>query len=275
MRRPSAPRSPVSSSNAAWAASSSFSRLESRRRVSASSASSPGLRVHLRQLGDGVAQILLVAAGARQRGLGLGAGGCGGPPVPPAVADLGRLLAEAAEGVEHGAVVGAVEQALLLELALDLHQQLADTPQQGDADGLVVDEGAAAAVGAELAAQDDVAVVGEALLVEQCAHGMVGDNRELGADAGLPGARAEQLQIGAAAEGEAEGIQQDRLAGAGLAGQHGEAGIDLEIQAVDEDDVANRQVQQHRRSAAGHQNTALSQEPSFLIGSRSALVRRL
>jgi hypothetical protein len=29
-------------------------------------------------------------------------------------------------------VVGAVEQALLLELALDLHQRLADAAQQGD-----------------------------------------------------------------------------------------------------------------------------------------------
>jgi len=145
----------------------------------------------------------------------------------------------------------SLTKALLLELALDLDQGLADAAQQGDADGLVVDEGAAAAVGAELAAQDDVAVVGQTLFVEQRAHGMIGVNGELGADACLLGARAEQLGIGAAAEGEAERIQQDRLAGAGLAGQHGEAGIDLEIQAVDEDDVADRQVQQHRRSAPG------------------------
>ena len=48
---------------------------------------------------------------------------------------------------------------------------------QGDAHGLVVDEGAAAAVGPELAAQDDVAVGGQALLVEQRAHAMVGGDR--------------------------------------------------------------------------------------------------
>ena len=209
------------------------------------------LGLRRRELGDGVAQIFLIAARARQRRLGLYPRRGTRPPLPPVVADLGRLVGEAAEGIEHGAVVGAVEQALLLELAFDLHQRLADAAEEGDADGLVVDEGAAAAVGAELAAEDDVAVVGQALLVEQRAHGMVGGDRELGADAGLPGAGAEQLQVGAAAEGQAERIQEDRFAGARLAGQHGEAGIDLEIQAVDEDDVADRQVQQHRRSAPG------------------------
>jgi hypothetical protein len=80
---------------------------------------------------------------------------------------------------------------------------------------------------------------------------MVGVDGELGADAGLPGAGAEQQPVGAAAERKAEGIEQDRLAGAGLAGQHGQAGADLQVQAVDEDDVADRQVQQHCRPAPG------------------------
>jgi predicted kinase len=87
---------------------------------------------------------------------------------------------------------------------------------------LVVDEGAAAAVGAELAAQDDVAVRW-AGPVRRAARGTPWSAAtvELGADAGLPGAGAEQLAVGAAAEGQAERIEQDRLAGAGLAGQHG------------------------------------------------------
>ena len=80
---------------------------------------------------------------------------------------------------------------------------------------------------------------------------VVGIDGELGADAGLLGAGAEELGIGATPKGEAEGVEQDRLAGAGLAGQHGEAGTDLQVQPVDEDDVADRQVQQHRRWAPG------------------------
>ena len=48
-----------------------------------------------------------------------------------------------------------VEQAALLELALDLDQAVAELAQQADARRLVVDKGAAAAVGAEQPAQHD------------------------------------------------------------------------------------------------------------------------
>ena len=44
-----------------------------------------------------------------------------------------------------------------------------------------------------------------------------------GGDAGLLGAGADQSRLGAAAQREAEAIQQDRLAGAGFAGQHRQA----------------------------------------------------
>ena len=56
--------------------------------------------------------------------------------------------------------------------------------------------------------------------------------------------------IAARAERQRERIQQDRLARAGFPGQHGHAALELEVEAVDQDDVANREARQHGRIQA-------------------------
>ena len=89
---------------------------------------------------------------------------------------------------------------------------------------------------------------------------------ELGGDAGLGGAAAQQAGIGARAQRQAQSIEQDRFAGAGLAGQHAQARREGEIEAVDQDDVADGEAEQHRLSAG--QKTLLSQEPGFFSGFR-------
>ncbi len=48
---------------------------------------------------------------------------------------------------------GGIEQTVPVELAVDLDQPVADLAQQADAGGLIVNEGATAAVGADDAAQ--------------------------------------------------------------------------------------------------------------------------
>ena len=53
------------------------------------------------------------------------------------------------------------------------------------------------------------------------------------------GALAHQRRLAARAERQRERIEQDRFAGAGLAGQRGEAGAEIDIQPVDQDDVAD------------------------------------
>ena len=107
------------------------------------SASSPRRANHVK-LGDGVARYSHrgARAPAPPRPLpapwhsSATAASCRGPRSP---------VGEAAEGIEHGAVVGAVEQALLLDLASSHRQRLAPMrPEQGGADGLVVDLSAAA-----------------------------------------------------------------------------------------------------------------------------------
>ncbi len=61
----------------------------------------------------------------------------------------------------------------------------------------------------------------------------------------LLGALAHQRDVAAGAERQRKGIEQDRLAGAGLAGQHGEAGGEIDIEPVDQDDVADGEPGEH------------------------------
>ena len=56
---------------------------------------------------------------------------------------------------------------------------------------------------------------------------------------------AHQRGVAARAQGERERIEQDRFAGAGLAGQHGKALGEIEIELVDQDDVPDGKARQH------------------------------
>ncbi len=58
-------------------------------------------------------------------------------------------------------------------------------------------------------------------------------------------AAADQPGVGARAERQPERIEQDRLAGAGLAGEHAQPGVELELELVDEHDVADGELPQH------------------------------
>ena len=67
--------------------------------------------------------------------------------------------------------------------------------------------------------------------------GEIEDGRHLALACAAP----HQRGIASAANGEREGVEQDRLAGAGLPGEHGQALAEFEIELVDQDDVADRQ----------------------------------
>ena len=59
------------------------------------------------------------------------------------------------------------------------------------------------------------------------------------------------LLLGDRAEGEREGVEQDRLAGAGFAGQHGKAGGKIDVEPIDQDDVADREPCEHGSDDGG------------------------
>ncbi len=126
-----------------------------------------GLRLDRRQFADGVAQEFLVTPRLQDLRLQLGARGAGLPPAAPELRQLRRLAFEDAEGIQERPMIARVQQALLLELAFDLHQEFAAAAQQRDADRLIVDEGAAAAVGGDLPAQDQRRGFVDALFAQQ------------------------------------------------------------------------------------------------------------
>ena len=132
-------------------------------------------------------------------------------------------------------------------LAVDLDQRRAERLQRLHAHRLIVDEGAGAAVGELHAAQDQRLVGGDVAFSQQCARRMPRRQLEHRGDLALLGALAHQRGVAARAERQREGIEQDRLAGAGLAGQHGKARREIDVEPVDQNDVSDRKPGQHGR----------------------------
>jgi hypothetical protein len=56
---------------------------------------------------------------------------------------------------------------------------------------------------------------------------------------------AHEAAVAAGAEGEREGVEKDRFAGAGFAGENREPLVEVELDPVDQDDVADRELREH------------------------------
>ncbi len=65
----------------------------------------------------------------------------------------------------------------------------------------------------------------------------------------LLGAVPHERTVAAGAERQRESIEKDGFSGARLAGQRREPGREIDIEPVDQDDVANRQADQHGRTS--------------------------
>ena len=166
-------------------------------------------------------------------------------PEPPGRAAIVDLADMAPKGVEQFAMGGSVDQSAFVVLSVDLDKRAADVAHQRDAGRLIVDEDAGAAVGGLHAAQDDVAVVVQRVFGEDGARGMVLRHVEDSRHLALGRAVADQGGIAARAERQRQGIKQDGFAGAGLAGEDREAGRKIDVQPLDQDDIADRQAGQH------------------------------
>ena len=70
-------------------------------------------------------------------------------------------------------------------------------------------------------------------------------DRERRGDFGALGAVTHDFGAGASAGREQQRIDQDRFAGAGLAGEHGQARAELQLDGVDDREVADLNMQQH------------------------------
>ena len=134
-----------------------------------------------------------------------------------------------------------VQQANGFVLAVNLDQGRADLAQGRDPGRLVVDIGAAAAVGAQYPSQDQILArlnLKAAISDQGQQIRIVGCGEDGGGDR-LFRAMPDQAGIAPPAQRQAQRVQNDRLAGPGLAGQHGQAALDVEIERIHQDDIAN------------------------------------
>ena len=139
-----------------------------------------------------------------------------------------------------------IDQRAGVVLTVNFNERGAQRLQRLHADRLVVDEGAGAAVGKLHAAQDHRLINSD--VGEQSARRMLGRQFEHRGDLALLGALAHQGGVAARAQRQREGVEQDRLAGAGLAGQHGKARREIDVEPVDQNDVSDRESGQHALS---------------------------
>ncbi len=196
-------------------------------------------------------QVLFVAA------LGGEPGCCGlaasrlAPPVP-GLGERGWAHRALGERVEDRPMIGRFEQSPLFELALDLDQTVAKLAQQTNAGRSIVDKGTAATIGAQYPAHHQgVPRAVEPGPGQQRARRMVAPDDKFGDDRRLAGPGAHQARLGPPTQGQPERIEQDRLAGPGLAGQDGQSRSKRQIEPVDQDHVAYGEAKQHPTNNTG------------------------
>ena len=187
-------------------------------------------------------------------GAGLGQGLLVLAPLVPALD--GGSVAGAGVGVEQAAHRFRPGQALPGVLAVDVQQQLTERAQLRGRGGRAVDPAAALALGVHRAAQQQQVFALQPRLFEPGPD--VARRVEFGAHVGARTALAHQGSIGAGAEHQLYGVDQDGLAGTGLASEHGEAALQLQLQRLNDDEITQRDAPQ------GHGQEPPSFQRSFL-----------
>ena len=155
------------------------------------------------------------------------------------------LLAEpgdirAAPGIEDVDVDRDAEKRLMLVLAVDVDHPRSDFFLDGGGGRAAVDATLGPAAPRDFAAEDQKPFFGiEAVFGRDIGGGLVVRDVENGLDHGFIGPGADHLAAGALAQGHAHGIDNDRLARAGLTREHVEPRPDLEPQVIDQGEVLN------------------------------------
>ena len=133
-----------------------------------------------------------------------------------------RARAQLGEAVEQLEVAGRTQQLRLLELSVDVDQRVAELGQQRDRRRAAVDVDAALAGARQMAADQDLAVVEPERLAQLVGHAAF----EQAFDRCLVGVAADQVGGRPRPAQQRQRLQDDALAGAGLAGQDVQAGTE-------------------------------------------------
>jgi hypothetical protein len=156
-------------------------------------------------------------------------------------------LLVAGERVEHVELIGGPREPPLLELTGHADEELGRPGHVLASRRATPGVGPRPAVGEDPAGEDDARLAlrpqlreRQALLVEEPVRHV-----EFGLHVGLVGSGSDRLGIALRAEEEPDCLREDRLAGAGLAGDRVQAGRELELGLADQDQVLDTQTAQH------------------------------
>ena len=156
------------------------------------------------------------------------------------------LLEMPAEKIEQSAMRGRIDQRAVVMLAVQLHQPGSHGAQGLRADRLIVDAGARPPVGELNALENEVAVDEDVMRRRRQPRGMIRRKIERGDDLPLRLPLPHEAAVAARPERKRQGVEKDGFPGAGFAGEHGKPAIEIQIEAIDQHDVANRELDQHR-----------------------------
>jgi hypothetical protein len=171
-----------------------------------------------------------------------------------------------------------VDQRPVVVLAVDFNQQRTGLAHQRHAGRLVVDENPGTAIARLHPAEHQIAVIIDVIGAQQLARRVIGADIEDRRYLPLVSAVAHEAAVTAATKGERKGIEQNGFAGAGLAGENRKTCVKLEIELLDQNDVADRQLDKHRRPLQEPTRAAPAreiQDPLFSRGSRPRVDRSL
>jgi len=167
-----------------------------------------------------------------------------GAPHTPGLGHGGGLFGQACVGVEQLALGIRTQQQLVRVLAVDIDELVAHLAQLRQRCRGAIDEGLAAAAGVDSPAQQHGAAVVVFHVARQFALGQPRIQRwvgvEGGTDAGTCRAFADHACVGPFTQHQGERVDEDRLARAGFTREDGKAGGEVEVERVDDDEVADR-----------------------------------
>ncbi len=134
---------------------------------------------------------------------------------------------------------GGIDQRALVVLAVDLDQRGAEFLHDLHAHRLIVDKGARAPVRELYAAQNEFVLGRDIVGLKQRARRMSAPHFENRRHLALLDPLPHQRLVAAGAQSQGKGVEQNRLAGAGLAGEHGKTVGKIDVEPIDQDDVAD------------------------------------
>jgi len=169
-------------------------------------------------------------------------------PAQCGFAHRGQQLRMPRKAVQQAGLGRAREQGLLLVLAVDLHQQARQFRQLGQARAAAIDPGARTTIRAQGASQLAGAAVVQFRFAQPGQRRRAIGKGEVRLQLGAPGAVAHRAGIRAGAAQEAKRVHQQRLAGTGFAGHHGQARAEFQLGMGDHGEIADGQAAQHRRA---------------------------